>query len=86
MSLNLNSKPGSDLEGDARQSEELQIAQRVPQVKIRPMPVMSDSELYLRLGVPDGLQVSSDRPTKIDFSAQDEAAHGQSSIKSDSGA
>jgi hypothetical protein len=38
----------------------------------------SDMELYLRLGVPDGLQVSSDQPTKIDYSAQDEHAHGQS--------
>jgi hypothetical protein len=45
------------------------------------MPQMSDGEIYLRLGVPDGLQVSSDQPTKIDFSAQDEAAHGQTSIK-----
>jgi hypothetical protein len=49
------------------------------------MPVMSDSELYFRLGVPDGLQVSSDQPTKIDYSAQDERAHGQGSIKSESG-
>lgn len=33
------------------------------------------------LGVPDGLHVSPDQPSIIDYSAQDEAAHGQSSIK-----
>jgi hypothetical protein len=49
------------------------------------MITTSDNELYLRLGVPDGLQVSSDQPTKIDYSAQDEQAHGQGSIKSESG-
>jgi hypothetical protein len=39
----------------------------------------------LRLGVPDGLQVSSDQPTRIDYSAHDEHAHEQGSIKSESG-
>jgi len=80
-----NMYPGSDLEGNARESEKLQIAERMPQPRRIEMPIMSDMELYLRLGVPDGLQVSSDQPTKIDFSAQDEAAHGQRSIKSESG-
>jgi hypothetical protein len=77
--------PGSDLEGDARESADLKVGLKMPEIKRRPMPVMSDSELYLRLGVPDGLQVSSDQPTKIDYSAQDEHAHGQGSIKSESG-
>jgi hypothetical protein len=36
------------------------------------------------LGVADGLQVNSDQATRIDYSAQDEHAHGQRSIKSDS--
>jgi hypothetical protein len=73
--------PGSDLEGDARESEKLQIAERMPQPRRLEMPKMSDQELYLRLNVPDGLQVSSDQPTKIDYSAQDEHTHGQTSIK-----
>jgi len=77
--------PGSDLEGDARESADLKVGLKMPEIKRRPMPVMSDQELYLRLGVPDGLQVSSDQPTKIDFSAQDEAAHGQTSIKQEGG-
>jgi hypothetical protein len=34
------------------------------------MPVMSDMALYLSLGVPDGLLVSSDQPTRIDYSAR----------------
>jgi hypothetical protein len=35
--------------------------------------------------VPDGLETNGTWPQKIDYSAQDEHAHGQSSIKSDSG-
>ena len=81
MSFNENTKPGQDLEGSGRESEKLQIAERMPQPRRLEMPVMSDNELYLRLGVPDGLQVRPDEQTKIDYSAQDEAAHGQSSIK-----
>jgi hypothetical protein len=80
MSLNLNSKPGSDLEGSARESAELKF-ERVPQVKIHAMPAMSDNELYFRLNVPDGLETNGTWPQKIDYSAQDEAAHGQTSIK-----
>jgi hypothetical protein len=63
----------SDLESkDAREFPDLKVGLKMPEITRRPMPVMSDSELYLRLGVPDGLQVSSDQPTKIDYSAQDE--------------
>jgi len=61
--------PGSDLEGDTRESANLEVGLKMPEIKRRPMPVMSDSELYLRLGVPDGLQVSPDQPTKIDYSS-----------------
>jgi hypothetical protein len=81
MSFNENTKPGQDLEGSGRESADLQIAKRMPQPRRLEMPVMSDMELYLRLGVPDGLQVSSDQPTKIDYSAQHESADGQTSIK-----
>ena len=57
--------PGNDLEGDARESEKLQIVERMPQPRRLEMPVMSDGELYLRIGVPDGLQVNSDQPTTL---------------------
>jgi hypothetical protein len=36
--------PGSDLEGDARESEKLQIAERMPQPRRLEMPQMSDGE------------------------------------------
>jgi len=75
--------PGSDLEGDARESEKLQIAEWMPQPRRLEMPAMSDNELYLRLNVPDGLETNGTWPLKIDYSAQDEAAHGQTSIKQD---
>ena len=81
--LNPNSKPSFDLEGDARQSADLKVGLKMPEIERRPMPVMSDQELYSRLGASDGLQVGSDQPTKIDFSAQDEHTHRQ--IKGDSG-
>jgi hypothetical protein len=80
MSLNLNSKPGSDLEGSARESADLQIAERVPQPRRLEMPAMSDNELYLRLNVPDGLETNGTWPQKID-----ESAHDQSSIKQEGG-
>jgi len=76
-----NLYPGSDLEGNARESADLKGGLKMPEIKRRPMPIMSDNMLYLQLGLPDGLQVSSDEQTKIDFSTQDEAAHGQTSIK-----
>jgi hypothetical protein len=38
MSINLNSRPSSDLEGDARESEKLQIAERMPQPRRLEMP------------------------------------------------
>ena len=77
-------KQTSDVNDSTRASAELEL-KRAPQVAIRPMPITSDMELYLRLGVPDGLVVSSDQPTKIDYSAQNEHAEGQPSIKSESG-
>ena len=46
--------PGSDLEGNARESEKLQIAERMPQPRRLEMPVMSAQEAFLRLNVPDG--------------------------------
>jgi hypothetical protein len=34
--------PGSDLEGDARESADLKVGLKMPEIKRRPMPVMSD--------------------------------------------
>jgi len=76
--VNTNIKQTSDVNDEMRASAELKLT-RAPQVKIRLMIHTSDNELYMRLGVPDGLVVSSEQPTKIDYSAQDEHAHGQSS-------
>ena len=71
--------PGSDLEGDARESADLQIAERLPQPRRLEMPVMSDNEFYLRLNVPDGLRSNGTRPTK--YITQDTS--GPSAIKHD---
>jgi hypothetical protein len=79
MSLNLNSKPGNDLEGSACESAALQIAERMPQPRRLEMPAMSDQELYLRLNVPDGLQSNGTWPTK--YITQDTS--GPSAIKHD---
>jgi hypothetical protein len=48
MSLGLNSKPGSDLEGDARESANLKVGLRRPKITRRPMIQTTDNELYLR--------------------------------------
>jgi hypothetical protein len=74
-----NMYPGQDLEGNARESADLQIAERVPQPRRLEMPMMSDQELYLRLNVPDGLQSNGTWPTK--YITQDTS--GPSAIKHD---
>jgi hypothetical protein len=62
--LNPNSKPSADLEGSARESEQLKIAERMPQPRRLEMPVMSEQEAFLRLNVPDGLQTNGTLPKK----------------------
>jgi hypothetical protein len=59
-----NMYPGSDLEGDARESADLQIAERMPQPRRLEMPAMSDQEAFLRINVPDGLQSNGSWPLK----------------------
>lgn len=55
----------SDLESkEVREFPDLKII-RAPQIKVRQMLVMSDNMFYLRLGLPDGLQVSSDQPRDV---------------------
>jgi hypothetical protein len=44
-----NMYPGSDPEGDARESADLQIAERMPQPRRLEMPSMSEQETFLRL-------------------------------------
>lgn len=46
-----NLYPGSDLEGDARESADLRIGLKMPEITRRAMPQMSDGEIYLRLNV-----------------------------------
>jgi hypothetical protein len=41
-----NTRPGFDLEGNARESAGLEVGLKMPEIKSRPMPVMSDLELY----------------------------------------
>jgi hypothetical protein len=62
--LNPNSKPSADLEGSARESEQLKIAERMPQPRRLEMPVMSEQEAFLRPNVPDGLQTNGTLPKK----------------------
>jgi len=50
-----NMYPGIDLEGDARESADLQIAERMPQPRRLEMPSMSEQEAFLRLNVVDVL-------------------------------
>jgi len=49
------------------------------------MPVMSDSELYLRLGVPDGLQNDGSHEDHCRIVQQARADSSRSATKSDSG-
>jgi hypothetical protein len=80
-----NKPTGYDLESsDARQPDQLKIAERMPQPRVLPMPHMSDGELYLRLGIPDGLQNDGSQPEHNGI-PQHEHANGQRSIKSDTG-
>ena len=62
MSFNENTKPGQDLEGSGRESEQLKIAERMPQPRRLEMPVMSEQEAFLRLNVPDGLETNGTWP------------------------
>jgi hypothetical protein len=45
-----------------RESEKLQIAERMPRPRRLPMPAVSDMEINLRLNVPDGLETSGEWP------------------------
>ena len=54
----------SDVNDEARAVKPLQIAERMPQPRVPPMPSMSDNELYLRVNVPDGLQNNGEQPKK----------------------
>jgi hypothetical protein len=78
--------PGSDLEGDARESEKLQIAERMPQPRRLAMPQMSDGEIYLRLNVPDGLQTNGQQTQQYGIVQKAHADPSRSAIKSESGA
>ena len=40
--------PGSDLEGDARESADLKVGLKMPEITRRPMPVMSDASTASR--------------------------------------
>jgi hypothetical protein len=73
----------SDVNDESRESAPLQIAERMPQPRVLPMPAVSDMELYLRLGVPDGLETSGEWPYKNVTASTDEHAEGQRSIRRD---
>jgi len=86
MSFDENTKTGLDRENDeARHFPELKFAERMPQVKIRPMIHTSDNELYLRLGIPDGLQNDGTHEEHYGIVQQAHADSSRSAIKSESG-
>jgi hypothetical protein len=59
-----NMYPGNDLEGDARESADLKVGLKMPEIKRHAMPQFTDGELYLRLNCPDGLKNNQQQPTK----------------------
>ena len=59
-----NTQPGQDVEGSGRESEQLKIAERMPQPRRLEMPIMSDQEAFLRLNVPDGVETNGTWPKK----------------------
>jgi hypothetical protein len=75
----------SDVEGNARESADLQIAERMPQPRRLEIPQMSDGEIYLRLNVPDGLQANENQPQHYGIVQKAHADPSRSAIKSDSG-
>jgi hypothetical protein len=85
MSFNENTKPGQDLEGSGRESEQLKIAERMPQPRRLEMPQMSDGEIYLRLNVPDGLQTNGQQPQHYGIVQKAHADPSRSAIKNESG-
>ncbi len=71
---------------DARASETLSIAGIRATVRKHPMPPISDMELYLRLGVPDGLQTSGEWPYKLKEETNEPAPRTGSAIRGESDA
>lgn len=68
----------SDVNDSARASADLKIT-RYAGVSKYPMPHMSDNEIYLRLGIPDGLQNDGDQPEHYGI-VQKEAADPNRSV------
>ncbi len=70
--------PTSDTNDSSRASAELKIT-RMPGVIRKPMPSVSDMEIYLRLNVPDGLESNGQWPYKYGI-VQEAHADAEGSI------
>jgi hypothetical protein len=80
-----NKPTGSDKESDsARHFGELPIVKGA-QVIRHELPSMSDNELYLRVGIPDGLQNDGSHAEHYGIVQQAHMDPSRSPIKSDSG-
>jgi hypothetical protein len=56
-----------------------------PQVQSRPMPTMSDGELYLRVGVPSGYETGPRYQVRAGIPQHEHRDPNRSAIKSESG-
>jgi hypothetical protein len=82
-----NLNVSADVESnEARHPEaSMKIGLTAPKIQTRPMPSMSDDELYLRLNVPQGLQSNGTWPTRYGIEQHSHKGESDTSIKTDDG-
>jgi hypothetical protein len=76
------SGPASD---EFRKPADLKIGQSAPEIHTRPMPSMSEDEVYLRLNVPQGLQSDGSWPTHYGIVQHAHKGESSTSIKTEDG-
>jgi hypothetical protein len=76
-----------DLESnEARHPEaNMKVGLVMPKIKTRPVPSMSDDELYLRLNVPQGLKTNGTWQKRFGIVQESHPGQSDTSIKTDDG-
>ena len=71
---------------EARHPEaNMKIGYVTPKITVKPMPSMSDDELYLRLNVPQGLQTNGTWQKRFGIVQESHPGQSDTSIKTDDG-
>lgn len=84
--MNDESKYASGPSGEAfRKPADLKVELQMPQVKVRPMPSMSEDEIYLRLNVPQGLESDGSWQTRYGIVQRAHKGESDTSIKTEDG-